>query len=89
VVLKIDDTPVAISFSSGTGANGRDRITLGGAVSTPSGADTLRVDFYGRRLRNVRLGDGRSFRLDTVLKLTPIRWNGAAVFIETSSVDLL
>ncbi len=89
VVLRVNGSVVAFTFSAGIGVNGRDHVALSGGVTTPALGADIRADFYARRARTVRVSDQKGFQLVARPKSTPVTWNVSAALIETVAGDLL
>lgn len=87
--VKVSGTPIAGTFSSGTGTNGEDRFTPSSAVT--NGA-TIRATFTGWRRRKVMVFDESTLELELTRNLDDsgsLMWNGTLALIETDGTDLL
>lgn len=89
LTLEVNGGGVAATLGVATGADGRDRATLGGAVATPALGAVIRASFTGRFARTMRFVDNSAFQMATVPKSSPLRWTASANLVETVAWDSL
>jgi hypothetical protein len=80
--IRVNGTPTGVTFQSGTGTNGEDRILFGAA---PANGATIRADFTGRRRRFMRV---RSLRIGARRGGASLLWTGAMQLIEKTAGDV-